>query len=139
MKERFVILFFVFYLSACSSLVGIKKVRAMTDMDIKSAATQNGIGTERIYKIDTAKIKRFYAFLKQENPTAYKDVFQPLQLRVFDSKGYNTMLLVNCYVGGIPLKWNRFNTFDSFPLRQSFLRNPWLGKNLRKRWSSSCQ
>lgn len=131
MFKRF-ILPYLFFVYSCGSLAGIKKISPLDDNLLLAKASELGIKSNLIFKIDTGKVKRFYSSIKQTNPTAYKDVFQPLQVRSFNKTGTNELYLVNCYVGGLPLKWNRNNTFDSFPLRQGQFLKPTIGGSLNE-------
>lgn len=47
-----------------------------------------------------------------------------MQLIVFDNSGGVITHLVNCNVGGLPLKWNRTSSFDHYPVSAHGLREP---------------
>jgi len=97
------------------ALVGMKKPRALSDSEISKIAQKYGIGEADVYKLDTA---RFWVTLESIGDSAkQKDWYQPLQVKAFDSLGNSHFHLINCNIGGFPnLDWNRFNTFDTYPL-----------------------
>jgi hypothetical protein len=54
----------------------------------------------------------------------FSEYCQPMQIIVFDKKMNNIGHFINCNIGGLPLKWNRTNSFDSYPLKLNGLREP---------------
>ncbi|HAW52920.1 MAG TPA: hypothetical protein DCX54_11430 [Flavobacteriales bacterium] len=95
----------------------------LSDDDILRYANKYGISQSELWKIDTTK---YLPFLRSiEDSANKKDWLQPLQVKAFDSTGKKYVHFVNCYMGGFPkIKWNRFGTFDSFPLNQGGCRQP---------------
>jgi hypothetical protein len=90
---------------------GIKKEKSELEISrIIKFAKSNKIDT--FYTIKGNYLSRFV-----ENSKVSNDFFQPLQVRIYNSKNDSLIgYIVNCKVGGFPnLKWNRYGFFDSLP------------------------
>lgn len=109
-------------LSSCKLIFGIKNPRLLNDDEIKKYAIKYGIPLESVYKLDTLKYRKAFQAIKQSRPLLYHDVYQPLQVKGFDSVGKMTLFLINCNIqGGLTLKWDFAGTFDVFPPQQNYI------------------
>lgn len=113
-------------LTKCASVLGIKKIKALTDSEIIFESQKFGIDSnDPVYKINIKDFKDHYKKTSSDTFHFYKDIVQPLQIKAYDKSLKPTLYLVNCYVGGLPkLKWNRLGTFDKFPPEQDLFFMP---------------
>lgn len=65
-----------------------------------------------------------YDSVKIHDRLSFDQFIQPMQILVFDKTKELITHLVNCNVGGLPLKWNRKGLFNHFPLRANGLYEP---------------
>jgi hypothetical protein len=110
-------------LSSCNFLLGIKQPKSYTQSKIEST-TASFIVKDAVYRIDTAIFFNTYQDLKTSNALAYKNILQPMQLMVFDKNKNLITHLINCNIGGIPLKWNRTQSFDHYPIEARGITEP---------------
>jgi hypothetical protein len=107
-------------LSSCQSLLmsvtGIHNPKKVTNEEIMVCAKQFAIENENVYVIDTISYWDFVADLKKTDSLTFKNLMQPLQMKIFSGKDSLLCYLLNCNVGGLPnLKWNRYHSLETFP------------------------
>lgn len=117
----------VICLSSCQStlkkIYGVKSVNTVSERDILAYGTKHNLSN--IYLLENS-FSDYRDSLKKNIPvktddTNYinrllNDISQPLQLMCFDKEGNLISYMTNCATGGFPnLKWNRINSFDTFP------------------------
>jgi len=118
-------LLFLFFASCGSLIFGIKKIKPLSNDQIKKEIVHFNIGQESNYIIDTALYKKTVKELSFNKPDIEKDLLQPLQIKAYNAKGELVLHLINCYVGGVPnLKWNRQGAFNTFPPQQNYIYMP---------------
>ena len=97
------------------ALVGMKNPKYLTDEQIVSIGLKYGIPESKMFKLDTAIYWKAWKGIADS--VKQKDWYQPLQVKAFNSDGTSHFHLINCNIGGFPnIDWNRFATFDTYPL-----------------------
>lgn len=117
---RLLCLILLLFLASCSKiamgLMGVKDYDNYTKKEIIQASQKFKIPQTQSYIIDSLYYKQF-GFNKKEEIRGYrKDLFQPLQIRIYDKNGKLIGHRANCNVPGFPnLKWNGYGYFNAFP------------------------
>ena len=102
--------------SALNGIMGIKDVRPVYPADLPDFSVEYNISPDALFLIDTTVFTKFLSSLPDTSRSKH-DFYQPLQVMAFDSTGKKHMHLVNCSIGGFKdLDWDKYNTFDNFPL-----------------------
>jgi len=102
--------------TALKGIMGIKDVSPVYPADLPNFSIEYGISPDVLYLLDTTEFKSFLTSLPDTSKLKH-DFYQPLQVMAFDSSGRKHLHLVNCSIGGFKdLDWNKYKTFDSFPL-----------------------
>lgn len=123
MKPYFSSFILLFGLSSCGFNLGIKNPKNYTESDSENfhkKIAQN----EKFYKINPAIFLELYDSIYKNDIDLFSELSQPMQIIVFNNKYENITHLVNCNIGGLPLKWNRTQSFDNFPIQANGLREP---------------
>jgi hypothetical protein len=122
MEKRFIIplLSLVIILGGCNSalkgIMGIKDVKPIYPADLPDFSIEFNISPDALFLIDTTAFVSFLSTLPDTGNLKH-DLYQPLQIMAFDSSGHKYLHLVNCSIGGFKsLKWNKYETFEHFPL-----------------------
>jgi hypothetical protein len=107
-------------LCSCNSIfynvAGLKKSKNFKIEKLPQYCEKYNIDYNYCYTLNTLEYKLKLENLKEKNPELFNLLSQPLQIKVFNPEGKSIGFLANCQVGGFPnLKWNRFNSFQSFP------------------------
>jgi hypothetical protein len=102
-----------FSLISCATIYGYKGFKDRSDKELEKFVAKTSPGSE-IFIIDTTK---YIESISSVNDNLFlKNLFQPMQLRIYDSLDNLLTWVVNCEVGGFPnLKWNRYINFESIP------------------------
>ncbi len=118
--------------SSCTKMLirayGIKDPKPLTEQQVLQYARKSGLEKYNLYTLDTTYeqfLDKYYSIEGLEDSAEImnrkllkKQLYQPLQCMLFDSRGYLMSNIVNCDVGGFPtLNWNRYNSFDQFPIQ----------------------
>lgn len=99
--------------SSCKLLLGVRDPYPISELKLQQFNAKYDI--TQYYEIDNSRFFQTFAF---EDSATHKidELSQPLQVIVFDQDRNNICHLINCNIGGLPLKWNRFQSFDSIPI-----------------------
>lgn len=109
--------------SSCKFIFGIKKPQAYSDAVIKDWSKDfTSDGT--LVRLDTTAFFKTYDSLRINDKSDFKDLCQPMHIIVFNKEIENITHLINCNVGGVPLKWNHFGSFDKVPLLANGILEP---------------
>ncbi len=82
--------------------------------------TKNHI--EQVYVIDSALYVNEFSNIQE--PKFYQALFQPIQLRIYDSNQELDTWITNCFVSGFPnLKWDEYINFDTTPPQYIYPEN----------------
>ncbi|MBW7867528.1 MAG: hypothetical protein H3C31_04290 [Brumimicrobium sp.] len=137
MKRSFIgamLLTVILSIQSWAILLGVdKKPKWYSDNQIIDQSKKHQIQSEYSVTLDTirykAKLRELYAEIFQQLRNSnvdsseykkqkgiFKDDSQPVQFRLFDTKGNEVFKIVNCYVDKpITADWNVNGCFDSFP------------------------
>lgn len=97
-------------------LMGIKNYDNYSQKEVVEVSKKFTIPQSQSYIIDSLYYKQFGFNRREEIKGFRKDLFQPLQIRIYDSNGKLIGHRANCNVPGFPnLKWNGYGYFNSFP------------------------
>jgi len=125
MKFRFGILtaLLILGLTNCSSLTrglyGMKKLKKVNEETIIHYAKKYKIPQADLYVLDTSYLTFLFSLDTAKYKEQIKNHYQPLQALYYERNGQLKSFQINCYAGGFPnLKWNRNNTFETFPPRK---------------------
>ncbi len=103
--------------------MGIKDVRPVYPADLPDISVEYNISPDVLYLIDTTAFVDFLSALPDTGRLKH-DLYQPLQVMAFDSTGHKYFHLVNCSVSGFKnLDWNKYKSFESFPLNSGGFYN----------------
>jgi hypothetical protein len=133
------ILFVLLALGGCHSaikgIMGIKDVTPVYPADLPDFSISYNISPDVLYLIDTVAFKGFLSSLPDTSRLKH-DFYQPLQVMAFDSSGRKYFHLVNCSIGGFKnLDWNKYESFEHFPLSTGNFYNSDTTVNLDKTFS----
>jgi hypothetical protein len=116
----FLLVMIVFNIQSCTVLIGIKKLKPLSENTIMSQAKKFNIPQADSYVLDTS----YFAFVYNATTDnrLRNDHLQPLQAVYYAKEnGFITPVSwqINCYAGGFPnLKWNRNGIMESFPPKE---------------------
>jgi hypothetical protein len=114
MRKLWLLFVWVIFLPGCNLILGIGNYKPLMKSEIEKCAKRYKIPLTELAEIDTTLYTSFLTNIRDDK--LKKNLKQPLQVRVFDSKGKINLFIVNCTVGGFPkLGWNRCGSFDVFP------------------------
>lgn len=109
--------------SSCGFILGIHNPKMISTNENNKYSRKLKIDSD-FYILNPEKFMSIYKDVESDSSLDFSKLYQPLQLIVFDKKRENICHLVNCYIGGNPLKWNRFNSFDSIPIKANGFGQP---------------
>lgn len=105
------LIFFLFHFSACSFLVGYKKLKDIDKTSINSFCEK--FKSSDCIVLDTGYLYRLKEIIKDS--IEIKNFYQPLKVHYFVD-GILKSNLINCYAPGIKnLNWNTENRLSEFP------------------------
>jgi hypothetical protein len=119
MKKLVIILSFLSVaLVSCRTIIGIKKVKQVSEDDVIELGARLSIPIEDTYMLDTS----YSTYIRKtagRDERKIKDHLQPLQAIYFGKENeliYPLSWQINCYVPGFPnLKWNYNGNMNQFP------------------------
>jgi len=117
---NYILICIIFSFLGCSvfikKITGIKNPRTVDDEQILRYAEKFNIPENCCFKIDTSLFFQKFYSLKDSDKKLLNDLFQPLQIKVFNPENEMELYLINCNVSGFPnIQWNRLGTFNTFP------------------------
>lgn len=112
MKFRYSILALMLF-SSCGLLLGVRNPYDISENSINKFNRKNSISN--YYELNDSIFFSTYD-PKVLEERSFDNLSQPLQLIVFDKNKQLICHLINCNIGGIPLKWNRYQSFDTVPV-----------------------
>jgi hypothetical protein len=108
-------------LQSCALLIGVKKIKPLSENKINKQATKFNIPLTDSYSLDTSYMQFVYNATK-DNARKRNDYLQPLQAIYFTKENdFITPIScqINCYAGGFPnLQWNRNGIMEVFPPKE---------------------
>lgn len=123
MNKAIITLFLLMCMSSCQMLLGIKKPKVYSDDKISKFHNKH-IGESPMHKLNVDLFLLQYDSLKKQSINDFNDIAQPFQILVYDKNLDLQTHLVNCNIGGLPLKWNRTGSFDNYPIQANGLLQP---------------
>lgn len=121
---KIVVLIGLFTIIGCSSilkgLTGIKDPNKAINTKIKSKKYFKLI-PEKLYTVNYDSFLSFYSFIALTDTILSKNIYQPLQVRLFKDDSL-IFFINNCTVGGFPnLNWNRYGSFNELNLNRKYV------------------
>lgn len=120
------LLFSIMLLSfaSCKLFLGMKDPTMVAPVKIEQYNKKYKL--DYSYEVNPTQFYNTYKPLfADSNEQLLDNLYQPLQLIVFNKNKENICHLVNCNIGGFPkLQWNRYHSFDSLPVNPMDYRQP---------------
>lgn len=98
---------------------GMKIPKELNEAQILGVADKYEVSPQDCYMLDTAYLTYLRSLDRVHYKQQIKNHCQPLQVLYYAPTGHLNSFQINCYVGGFPnLKWEKYETFTTFPPKQ---------------------
>jgi hypothetical protein len=99
--------------NSCIWLYGYRGIKERPDSELQKF-TQKNLPGQTAFKIDTLAFWEHYKDIGDNQ--LLHDLYQPIQMMVYDSNHVLKSWEINCYAPGFPnLKWEKYINFDTIP------------------------